>query len=191
MVISPWSDFVKILVHKSYYRRHQVQQTASCGPRWYYGLLCNICIECAPFEKRSKHRCWVHGFLKKQRAYITLLNDLRLEEGSFGFNNYVRISPEDFELLLDLVRPLTEKKYLPFRDAIPAQESLMVTLWFLTTGDSYSNLMYVYRISKSSFCNMWSHNKSTGTRDIPHQIKTEKRYSQTKPLRTEYFFVRL
>jgi hypothetical protein len=69
------------------------------------------------------------------------------------------MSPEDFELLLNLVRPLTEKKYTPVRDEIPAHERLTVTLLFLTTGNSYSTLMCVHRTSKSSVCNMRGHSQ--------------------------------
>jgi hypothetical protein len=58
---------------------------------------------------------------EEQEAYIIVLNDFRVEEELFGYNNYLRISPEDCEVLLDIMHQFTEKKHTPFRDPIPAQ----------------------------------------------------------------------
>jgi hypothetical protein len=61
---------------------------------------------------RVREESHVREFLKsreEQGAYNVLLYDLKLEEGSFGFNNYLQMSPENFELLLSLVCPLIEK----------------------------------------------------------------------------------
>jgi hypothetical protein len=33
--------------------------------------------------------------------------------------------PEDFELLLELMRPFTEKKYTPFRNAMPETPTVL------------------------------------------------------------------
>jgi hypothetical protein len=90
-------------------------------------------------RKGRRHRCWIHGSLKKenQGAYITLLSDLRLEEGLFWLCNYIQMSPEDFEILLDLVLPFIEKKYTSFKDMLPVDKRLMVTLQFLATAYSY------------------------------------------------------
>jgi hypothetical protein len=52
------------------------------------------------YEEKGKDRCWVHDFFKKreQGACKIVMNFLRLEKGSFGFSNYLRMSPEDSEL---------------------------------------------------------------------------------------------
>lgn len=64
------------------------------------------------------------------------------------FKNFCRMCPKDFEALLKLVEPKIMKIDTNYRIAIPAAERLAVTLRFLATGDSYSSLMYVFKISK-------------------------------------------
>nr|CAH7719327.1 unnamed protein product [Callosobruchus chinensis] len=39
----------------------------------------------------------------------TLLSDLRLEESTGQFKNFVRMSSEDFEILINLIGPKVEK----------------------------------------------------------------------------------
>ena len=50
------------------------------------------------------------------------------------------MSPERFQHLLSLVKPLIEKKDTKFRKCISAAERLGLTLRFLATGDSQQSL---------------------------------------------------
>ncbi|XP_049769167.1 uncharacterized protein LOC126106816 [Schistocerca cancellata] len=64
------------------------------------------------------------------------------------------MSMEDFRGLLSLVAPPVSKTNTNFREAIPPENQLAVTLRFLATGGSFSTLMYLHRISKSAICNI-------------------------------------
>ena len=63
---------------------------------------------------------------------------------------FLRMSPERFDLLLNLVAPLILKEKTNFRDPITPGERLSLTLYFLATGVSQQTLSFNYRISKSS-----------------------------------------
>lgn len=86
---------------------------------------------------RSK---WVKNWVmrrSKQGCYANLFKELKNEDRN-GFINFVRMSPEDFDYLLNLVAPLITKKDTNIRKAIPAGEKLALTLRFLATGDSFT-----------------------------------------------------
>ena len=60
------------------------------------------------------------------------------------------MSPDRFDHLLSLVKPLIEKKDTNFRKAISAQERLAITLRFLATGDSQQSLSFSFRVGKAT-----------------------------------------
>jgi hypothetical protein len=72
------------------------------------------------------------------------------DKESGHFKNFTRMSTEDFFVLLESVGEIISKKDTRFREAIPAKLRLAVTLRFLATGDSYSSLQYLFRMSKQS-----------------------------------------
>jgi len=57
-----------------------------------------------------------------------------------------------FELLINLVCPKIVKMDTRFRESVPVQETLSVTLRFLDTGDSYISLQHLFQISKQAIC---------------------------------------
>lgn len=102
-------------------------------------------------NSRKKRKYWSRSFLRRRNqegAYRSILNDLRIEDRS-GFRNFVRMTPVNFENLLQKVAPYISKQNTHFRDAITPAEQLAVCLRYLATGDSYSSLMYLHRISKT------------------------------------------
>ena len=60
------------------------------------------------------------------------------------------MSPDRFDHLLSLVKPLIEKKDTTFRKAISAEERLAITLRFLATGDSQQSLSFSFRVGKAT-----------------------------------------
>ncbi|XP_066590606.1 putative nuclease HARBI1 [Prorops nasuta] len=98
-------------------------------------------------KKKNKRRIWTRLIFKTKS---TLLCDLALENRSGQFQKFFRISSEDFEILLNIISPKIQKRDTNYRSCIPAKERLAVTLRFLATGDSYTSLSYLFKISKQS-----------------------------------------
>nr|CAH7739226.1 unnamed protein product [Callosobruchus chinensis] len=60
----------------------------------------------------------------------------------------------DFDLFISLIGPRISKQGTNYRECIPAEMRLAITLRFLATGDSYSSLMYLFRVSRPLICNI-------------------------------------
>ena len=67
---------------------------------------------------------------------------------------YMRISPESFKYLLNVVGPVIAKKYTSFRKSIPPSERLCLTLHYLAYGGGQQSLSFAYRIAKSTISNV-------------------------------------
>lgn len=80
--------------------------------------------------------------------FAKLNNELR--RNVYKFKNYVRMSPECFDALVERVRPLIEKQDTNFRKAVPVAERLAVTLRYLASGSSMTSLSYSFRMAKST-----------------------------------------
>jgi len=64
------------------------------------------------------------------------------------------MSPTDFESLLEVIFPQIGKDLTHLRKTISPNVWLAVTLRFLATGDSYTSLMYLFKISKQIISNI-------------------------------------
>lgn len=99
-------------------------------------------------EKRIWTRPWIlrrhsHG------ASALLLKELRSED-SGEFKSILRMTPNIFDNLLNLVGPQIQKLNTNMREAIPAKIKLEITLDFLSSGVNYRKLSHMYRVSRST-----------------------------------------
>ncbi|KAF6215678.1 hypothetical protein GE061_000009, partial [Apolygus lucorum] len=74
---------------------------------------------------------------------MRLLEELETED----FRNFLRMDVEVFEELLNMVTPFIQKKDTLMREAVTAEERLVVTLRYLATGRSYEDLKFGSAIS--------------------------------------------
>jgi hypothetical protein len=94
-------------------------------------------------KKKRRKRMWLRKlFTERTRSNILSVLD---EE---HFKNFTRLSPEDFEILINSIGPKIQRKDTHLRQAIPVKLRLAITLRFLATGDSYTSLQYVFKVSK-------------------------------------------
>lgn len=91
-------------------------------------------------------------------AYYTTVTQLfnEDEDGDLAcnrvgtFRNYFRMTRGQFDIILAEVEPLISKQDTVFRESISAEERLMVTLRYLATGSSMTQLHYDWCISVAS-----------------------------------------
>jgi hypothetical protein len=92
------------------------------------------------FVKRSKKRpkyakrFWTQRFFNDGVQHgQNLLRELNIQNGS-GFRNFVRMTKSDFEILLQKVGPIIQRKDTKYREAIPVSIRLAVRLRYLASG---------------------------------------------------------
>lgn len=104
-------------------------------------------------KKKKKPKRWSSQLYLNRKRQLTenstgLLKDLLADNKTSGFfKNFTRMS-EDFFLLLNCIKPRIERQDTSYRKAIPAEERLALTLRFLATGDSFTSLQYLFKVSK-------------------------------------------
>jgi len=64
------------------------------------------------------------------------------------------MSPTGFESLLEVISSQIGKDITHLRETISPNVRLTVTLRFLATGDSYTSLMYLFKMSKQLISNI-------------------------------------
>ncbi|XP_037515171.1 uncharacterized protein LOC119391564 [Rhipicephalus sanguineus] len=60
------------------------------------------------------------------------------------------MSPQQFDFLESLVRPLIQVQETPLRESLSSAERLAITLRYLASGNSYQSLSYSFRVGKST-----------------------------------------
>jgi hypothetical protein len=69
------------------------------------------------------------------------------------YRAFLRMSPECFDTLHDLIASVIQRSDTLMRDAIPSRIKLEVTLSFLATGNSYRNLHTFFGFQKLQYLN--------------------------------------
>ena len=87
-------------------------------------------------KKKNRKRVWVRKWIERRSvegAHVKLLREL-LNEDTVSYNNFLRMSPEDYYHLLDKVTPIIKKEDTHLRKAISPSERLALTLRYLASG---------------------------------------------------------
>ncbi|XP_029345677.1 protein ALP1-like [Acyrthosiphon pisum] len=102
-------------------------------------------------RQMRERKYWVHPILKTRLShslYVTLYPKLR--EHDEKFFNYFRMSIKSFDDLLEIIKDSLEADENAIRYCISPQEKLIVTIRYLSTGCSITDLHYNYKIGVST-----------------------------------------
>ena len=116
-------------------------------------MLLDLCVR-RNADAKKKRKVWVRSLWLKRPTcgfYETLIAELSAEHIG-EYKNFMRMSPELFNTILDGVAPLITKKDSRFRSPIGADIRLALTLRFLASGETYPSLQFAFRIQRSTIC---------------------------------------
>ncbi|GFV38648.1 putative nuclease HARBI1 [Trichonephila clavipes] len=125
-------------------------------PRWKHHDLELIRRQNA---KRKKRKVWVKPWVGRRTEYgasHTLLKELKNEDHT-AYRNMLRITGEQFDELLEMVRGKLSKQDTTMRMAIPVTTKLEITLRYLATGDSFKSLEYLFRVPETTISRFLPH----------------------------------
>ena len=117
-----------------------------------------IAVICKKRKRRIKKQCrqkrseWVKDWLTKRNELgfeRTLLREFR-SENEDEYRRFLRMTAENFDELLDLIKIDIQGDDTTLREAIPASLKLAATIRFLATGCTYTQLQYPFRVHKST-----------------------------------------
>ena len=63
-----------------------------------------------------------------------------------GFTNYMRMTPEFFEMIKTRLEPCLARQATNYRAPISVGEKLVLTIRYLATGESYTSLSCQFRV---------------------------------------------
>ena len=101
---------------------------------------------------RRRHNMWVRPWLlqKEERgAYHNIMADLYATDIP-GFTNYMRMTPEFFEMIKTRLEPHLARQATNYRAPISVGEKLALTIRYLATGESYTSLSCQFRVERST-----------------------------------------
>jgi hypothetical protein len=122
-----------------------------------YGVLLDEVSDLIEEEQNRKKGLWVRDWIGRRDsrgAYTRtlLLKELAAEDVN-GYKICLRMTPEKFDALPDMVAPKIARQNTQMRNAISPRAMLEVTLYFIATGNSYRTSQYFFRVSKASISN--------------------------------------
>ncbi|CAH1987925.1 unnamed protein product [Acanthoscelides obtectus] len=77
---------------------------------------------------RRKRRFWVHPYNEDCTIHGNFILSQQLKSDEDKFQLYHRMSQNTYQLLLDLVKPSLTKQNTHYRDCVPAEERLLITI---------------------------------------------------------------
>ncbi|XP_018328718.1 protein ANTAGONIST OF LIKE HETEROCHROMATIN PROTEIN 1-like [Agrilus planipennis] len=102
-------------------------------------------------RQRRKRLHWVHPINQKREEvglFYTLFEDLRNDERKFF--NYFRMSAGSFDELHGKLQNVLQRQNTQFRNCIQPIEMLAITLRYLASGCTFTDLHYQYRVGIST-----------------------------------------
>ena len=107
-----------------------------------------------PPQRKTQRKVWVREWLTRRHEfgqYDSLLTELHKEDQR-GYKNYLRITPDLFQEMVEKLTPRLQKQSTFMREPIQVGLKLAATLRFLATGNSYPSLQYSFRVEASTIC---------------------------------------
>ena len=97
-------------------------------------------------------RWWVHPInqVREHEGAWSLLMERFRHEFPDKHHGCMRVSKDQFDVILSFVQPAIQKQDTQLRKCIPADQRLCVTLVYLATGDSFQTLALLFRIGEST-----------------------------------------
>ena len=108
-----------------------------------------------PPRRKTPRKVWVREWLTRRHEfghYDNLLTELHRHDQK-GYKNYLRITPDLFQEMVEKLTPRLQKQSTFMREPLQVGLKLAVTLRFLATGNSYKSLQYSFRVEASTICN--------------------------------------
>ena len=101
---------------------------------------------------RRRHNMWVRPWLLQREdrgAYHNIMAELYATDIT-GFTNYMRMTPEFFEMMKTRLEPRLARQATNYRAPISIGEKLALTIRYLATGESYTSLSCQFRVGRST-----------------------------------------
>ncbi|KAJ8019743.1 Protein ALP1-like [Holothuria leucospilota] len=100
-----------------------------------------------PPRRKTQRKVRVREWLTRRHEfgqYDSLLTELHKEDQR-GYKNYLRITPDLFQEMVEKLTPRLQKQSTFMREPLQVGLKLAATLRFLATGNSYPSLQYSFR----------------------------------------------
>ena len=103
-------------------------------------------------KPRKRRSCWVWPYLQRrveQGVYDNLMKELA-EETPHLFRQYQRVDKAMFTEIVEALKPIIIKKHTYWREPIPPEIRVALTLRYLATGNSYRTLGFHFRVAPNT-----------------------------------------
>lgn len=117
-----------------------------------FDLLVEEVNEVLDEERNREKRVWVREWIQRRNTHgasALLLSELAMEDTK-EYMSFLRLTPDNFNTLLDLISSKISKNDTQMRDSLPARLKLEVTLSFLATGNNFRSLQHMFRVSRAA-----------------------------------------
>ena len=101
---------------------------------------------------RRRHNMWVRPWLlqrEERGAYHNIMAELYATDIP-GFTNFMRMTPEFFEMIKTRLEPCLARQSTNYRAPISVGEKLALTIRYLATGESYTSFSCQFRVGRST-----------------------------------------